>query len=78
MPQTSPLGSRATPANEGSAPGANLPGSLRRIDEFELHIVPTLLGDGERLLEKVGDVKLQQMRVIEAPGVAHIEYRVVK
>ena len=48
------------------------------IDEFELHIVPILLGDGERLLENVGNLKLEQVRVIEAPGVTHIKYRVAK
>jgi dihydrofolate reductase len=48
------------------------------VDEFELHVVPILLGDGERLLENVGDLKLQQVRAIEAPGVTHLKYRVVK
>lgn len=48
------------------------------IDELELHIVPILLGDGERLFENVGDLKLRQMRAIDAPGVAHIKYRVIK
>jgi dihydrofolate reductase len=46
------------------------------VDEFELHIVPILLRDGERLLEKVGDLKLEQVRAVEAPGVTHIKYRV--
>jgi dihydrofolate reductase len=48
------------------------------IDEFELHLVPVLLGNGERLLENVGDLELEQVRAIEAPGVTHIKYRVVK
>jgi dihydrofolate reductase len=48
------------------------------VDEFELHIVPILLGAGERLLEDVGTLELQQVRAIEAPGVTHIKYRVVK
>jgi dihydrofolate reductase len=48
------------------------------VDEFELHIVPILLGDGERLLENVGNIKLEQVRAIEAPGVTHLKYRVVK
>lgn len=48
------------------------------VDEFELHIVPTLLGDGERLLENVGELEIQQVRAIEAPGVTHIKYRVVR
>jgi dihydrofolate reductase len=46
------------------------------VDEFELHIVPILLGDGQRLLENVGNLKLEQLRAIEAPGVTHIKYRV--
>ena len=46
------------------------------VDEFELHVVPILLGDGERLLDNVGDLRLQQVRAIEAPGVTHIKYRV--
>jgi dihydrofolate reductase len=48
------------------------------VDEFELHVVPILLGGGERLLELVGNLELEQVRVIEAPGVAHLKYRVVK
>ena len=52
--------------------------AARLVDEFELHVVPILLGDGERLLENVGDLKLQQVRAVEAPGVTHIKYRVVK
>jgi dihydrofolate reductase len=48
------------------------------IDEFDLHVVPILLGDGERLLENVGDLRLEQVRAIEAPGVTHIKYRVVR
>jgi dihydrofolate reductase len=47
------------------------------VDEFDLHVVPTLLGDGERLLEKVGDLKLEQVRAVDAPGVTHIKYRVI-
>jgi dihydrofolate reductase len=48
------------------------------VDEFELHLVPVLLGDGERLLENVGDLQVEQVRAVEAPGVTHIKYRVVK
>jgi dihydrofolate reductase len=46
------------------------------VDEFELHVVPIVLGDGERLLDNVGSVRLEQVRAIEAPGVTHIKYRV--
>lgn len=47
------------------------------VDEFDLHVVPILLGDGERLLENIGDLRLEQVRAIEAPGVTHLKYRVV-
>jgi dihydrofolate reductase len=42
------------------------------LDELYLHVVPVLLGAGERLLENVGDLKVQQVHAIEAPGVTHI------
>jgi dihydrofolate reductase len=49
------------------------------VDELEVHVVPMLLGGGARLLEGVGeDLKLEQLRAVEAPGVAHLKYRVVK
>jgi dihydrofolate reductase len=48
------------------------------IDELELHIVPVLLGHGERLLDNVGNLSVEQVRAIEAPGVTHIKYRVVR
>jgi dihydrofolate reductase len=52
--------------------------SAGAVDEFELHVAPILLGAGERLFENVGDLKLEQLRAIEAPGVTHVKYRVVK
>ena len=49
------------------------------VDEIELHVVPILLGGGARLFDGVGqDVKLQLIRVVEAPGVTHLKYRVAK
>jgi dihydrofolate reductase len=49
------------------------------VDELELHVVPILLGGGRRLFEGVSPgLKLEEIRVVEAPGVAHIKYRVVK
>ena len=48
------------------------------VDELELHVVPVLLGSGARLLEGVGpEIKLEQLRAIDAPGVTHIKYRVL-
>jgi dihydrofolate reductase len=48
------------------------------LDELELHVAPVLLGGGARLFENLGDaeLRLEQVRAIEAPGVTHIRYRV--
>jgi dihydrofolate reductase len=49
------------------------------LDELELHVAPILLGGGARLFAGVGPVvKLEPIRVREAPGVAHIKYRVAR
>ncbi len=48
------------------------------VDEMQLHVVPQLLGDGERLLENLGPQlpELEIARVIESPAVTHLKYRV--
>jgi dihydrofolate reductase len=49
------------------------------IDEFEVHVAPRLLGDGERLFEGVGpDLQVEPTRVVEGPGVTHLKYGVRK
>ncbi|HEV8575251.1 MAG TPA: dihydrofolate reductase family protein [Dehalococcoidia bacterium] len=50
------------------------------MNEMELHVVPLLLGSGERLLDNLGgsNVKLEPIRTVEGPGVTHLKYRVVK
>jgi dihydrofolate reductase len=49
------------------------------LDELELHVVPLLLGGGARLFEGVGpELKLEPLRVVEAPGATHLTYRVAK
>jgi dihydrofolate reductase len=52
--------------------------AARLVDEFYLHVVPILLGGGERLLKNVGGLKVEQVRAIEGSGVTHIKYRVIK
>ena len=46
------------------------------VDEMWLHVVPILLGSGAPLFDETtaGD-GLEQVRVVEAPGVAHLKYR---
>jgi dihydrofolate reductase len=64
--------------------GANVAQQYLRaglLDELQIHVVPLLLGDGVRLFENhlgPGPGELECTRVIEAPGVAHLKYRVVK
>jgi len=49
------------------------------VDELELHLVPILLGGGQRLFAGVSpDLQLEELRAIEAPGVTHLKYRVGK
>jgi dihydrofolate reductase len=54
--------------------------AARLLDVLELHIVPVLLGDGARLFDNLRDAlpRLEQARAVEAPGVTHIKYTVVR
>jgi dihydrofolate reductase len=47
------------------------------LDQLYLHIVPVVLGGGERLLVDVGDPQLEQIEVIGSPVVTYVRYRVV-
>jgi dihydrofolate reductase len=48
------------------------------LDELHLHIVPIILGSGERLLENVGDPRLEPVEVVASPAVTHVKYRVAR
>jgi dihydrofolate reductase len=48
------------------------------LDELYLHIAPVLLGGGERLLENVGDPRLEIVKTVGSPAVTHVKYRVVR
>ncbi|HEY9411193.1 MAG TPA: dihydrofolate reductase family protein [Jiangellaceae bacterium] len=50
------------------------------LDELEIHQVPVLLGEGRRLFDNLGSdhIELELTRVIDAPGVTHLRYRVVR
>ena len=51
-----------------------------QLDEILIHLVPVLLGDGARLLggPELAAVRLEQLQAVEAPGVTHLKYRVVR
>ena len=58
--------------------GAGLAQSLLReglLDELEIHLIPVLLGGGRRLFG-AERAELELTRVIDAPGVTHMHYRV--
>ena len=45
------------------------------VDEMQLHLVPVLLGAGERLFEDVKDLHgLQLVRTVAAPNVTHLKF----
>ena len=46
------------------------------VDEMEIHLVPTLLGSGERLFDGVGDDLhgLELVRTVAAPQVTHLKF----
>ena len=48
------------------------------LDELYLHIVPVILGAGERLLENVGNPSFETVKVVASPAVTHVKYRVVR
>jgi dihydrofolate reductase len=53
---------------------------LGLLDEIQIHLVPVLLNQRIRLFDTLGDtpIQLEQTRLVEAPGVTHLWFRVVK
>ncbi|MFZ0170142.1 MAG: dihydrofolate reductase family protein [Acidimicrobiales bacterium] len=50
------------------------------LDELTIDLVPVVLGRGARLLDGLEreDIELELLRVIDAPGVTHLTYRVAR
>ncbi|MER5872376.1 dihydrofolate reductase family protein [Streptomyces sp. NPDC002044] len=48
------------------------------LDELYVHLVPVVLGAGERLLLDVGDPTLLPVKVVHSPRATHVKYRVVR
>jgi dihydrofolate reductase len=54
--------------------------NLGLMDEIHIDVAPILLGNGVRLFDhlQIKPIELESLRVIEAPGVTHLGFRVVK
>ncbi len=48
------------------------------IDEIQIHLVSVLLGNGLRLFDNLETMQLERTRVIESPGVTHLQFHVGK
>lgn len=50
------------------------------VDEVYINLIPVLLGQGVRLFDHVAteSIELESIQVVEAPGVTHLGFRVVK
>ena len=46
------------------------------LDELYLHIVPIVLGAGERLFDDVGNPRLEPVKAVHSPRATHVKYRV--
>ena len=64
----------------GSASAAKQYLAAGLLDEINIHLVPVFLGAGLRLFDDaaLSGVTLEQVRVVEAPGVTHLRFRVVR
>jgi len=54
--------------------------NARLVDEIYVDIAPLLLGNGVRLFDRLDaePIELESIRAIEAPGVTHLGFRVVR
>jgi dihydrofolate reductase len=50
------------------------------LDEIHMHLIPVVLGAGVRQLDHLGPapIELECLGVVDAPGVTHLSYRVVR
>ena len=48
------------------------------LDEIQIHLAPVIMGNGIRLFDGLdpGQIRLEQLRVVDAPGVTHLTYAV--
>jgi len=64
----------------GSASAAKQYLAAGLLDEINIHLIPAFLGEGLRVFDDaaLSGVTLEQVRVVEAPGVTHLRFRVVR
>ena len=64
----------------GSASAAKQYLAAGLLDQIDVHLVPVLLGEGLRPFDDaaLSEITLDQARVVEAPGVTHLQFRVVR
>ena len=69
-------GDRAVMVHGAGAAQALLRAGL--LDEMEIHLVPVLLGGGRRLFDSLGPghTELELVRLLQAPDVTHLRYRI--
>ena len=50
------------------------------VDEINVDVAPILIGGGVSLFDRLGTgpIELERIRVVDAPGVTHLQFRVVK
>jgi hypothetical protein len=48
------------------------------LDTLVISLVPVVLGGGVRMLDGIDPGSFDLVRVVDAPGVTHLTYRVVK
>jgi dihydrofolate reductase len=64
----------------GGASAANQYLAAGLLDQIDVHLVPVFLGQGLRVFDDaaLSEITLEQGRVVEAPGVTHLRFRVVR
>lgn len=78
------LAQKAVPGKDvlvgGGANAANQYLAAGLLDQIDIRLRPFFLGEGLRLFDDaaLSGITLEQVRVIEAPGVIHLRYRVVR
>lgn len=49
------------------------------LDEVQIHLAPIVLGEGIRLFEEgAGPTRLELTRLVDAPGITHLRFRVAR